>query len=705
MSLLIADITKKVKAMPAGDRQKLLSLAYGAGGIGGVTCALALYVKYLNGQIAKMSEKNKKELQKFGQGVKKKKRRTTGIGMKFFRDIKRLLRICIPGLMSEQVFFLLAQLGVLYLRTMASIKVAMLDGMIVQAITSRNFGMFVQGIGYWMILALPAVFINAMIRYLQGRIALSFRQQLVKHCHDKYLKSSVYYKVCNLDSRIRDCDQLITTDIHNFAKSLANLYGDISKPFMDVFLYTYQLYSTNGFMGPAALLSFYLSIGNVLRTASPPFGPLAAEQGALEGNYRFCHSRLIQNCEEIAFYRGSGVEQSILARSFSKLKDHMKAVLKLKVPYAVIENFCLKYVASVLVFTINAFPIFFGSNKMEMSAVMGYYMVQRKLCLDLAGAIQRVMESYKEVGEVSGYAGRVSTMLEVFDDCLEGKYKKEISDANKDLLASFKDPQEVINEGEKVKFSNVPVVTPNGDVLVKGLNVEIRPGDHIIITGPNGCGKSSFFRIMGGLWPALAGTLERPRPEKLIWIPQRAYLSLGTLQEQIIYPQSLEDFTSSGRTMEDLETVMEIVNLAYVVDREGGWSARQNWKDRLSGGEKQRVGMARMFYHKPKYAILDECTSQVSIDMEGKMYQHAQDIGITLITVSHRPSLWKYHKYVLQFDGQGGVEKTTLRKGHRMGLEQKKVELAEKLGKVADWKKELKEVETELRKRATVTSP
>merc|ERR1719216_818464 len=97
-----------------------------------------------------------------------------------------------------------------------------------------------------------------------------------------------------------------------------------------------------------------------------------------------------------------------------------------------------------------------------------------------------------------------------------------------------------------------------------------------------------------------------PDLQKMIWIPQNAYLSLGTLREQFIYPKSQDEFFAEGGTDEELQSILECVHLAYVVTREGGWDARANWKDRLSGGEKQRVGMARMFFHNPAYAILDE---------------------------------------------------------------------------------------------------
>lgn len=91
-----------------------------------------------------------------------------------------------------------------------------------------------------------------------------------------------------------------------------------------------------------------------------------------------------------------------------------------------------------------------------------------------------------------------------------------------------------------------------------------------------------------------------------------------------------------------------------IVEREGGWDAAREWRDALSGGDQQKIAWVRLFYHSPRYAILDEATSLVPPEMEGMMMEHATKLGITLLTVSHRPSLWKYHAMILHYDGQGG---------------------------------------------------
>lgn len=134
-------------------------------------------------------------------------------------------------------------------------------------------------------------------------------------------------------------------------------------------------------------------------------------------------------------------------------------------------------------------------------------------------------------------------------------------------------------------------------------------------------------------------------------------MTLGTLRDQIIYPHTHAEMKRRGKTDQDLYAYLDIVQLRYLVQhRENGLDSIEDWIDVLSGGEKQRIAMARLFYHHPQFAILDECTSAVSVDVEGSMYEYCRKVGITLFTVSHRKSLWAHHEYVMRFDGRGGYE-------------------------------------------------
>ena len=408
-----------------------------------------------------------------------------------------------------------------------------------------------------------------------------------------------------------------------------------------------------------AIAANYVLTAWILRQVTPGFGKLAAVEAKLEGDFRGAHTRLITNAEEIAFYHGGNRELSILDTTYRTLIRHVNRIFRIRIFYNMFEDFVIKYAWSAVGLLVCSVPVFFpswagslshrNSGKTDEDAhgsrTQGF-ITNKRLMISLADAGGRIMYSYKELAELAGYTSRVYELLSVFGDLKARRYQKTMLSADAKLTHEFAltDIQGQIQYGhDGVYAKDVPIVTPSGDLLVRDLSFDVKPGMHVLVSGPNGVGKSSLMRIISGLWPLLritstmsllclyiiGGTIERPFDEAIIFIPQRPYLSMGTLRDQVIYPHTFYDMKRAGRTDEELMEILGKVHLDYLPEREHGWDSKKEWKDVLSGGEKQRMNLARLFYHQPKFAVLDECTSAVSTDVEGLMYQRAKDMGVS----------------------------------------------------------------------------
>uniref|UniRef100_A0A0W0G696 ABC transporter domain-containing protein n=1 Tax=Moniliophthora roreri TaxID=221103 RepID=A0A0W0G696_MONRR len=649
----------------------------------------------------------------------------------------------------------------LILRTYLSLLVAKLDGIIVRDLVRADGRGFAKGLALWYILAVPSILVNVMIRHMQGVLSEEVRGRLTRFITDLYLgvpgakeRALRYYKIQQSSSSVatEGVDQYITSDIEAFSEGLSGLYGNLLKPSLDLLLFTSQLSRSLGIRGTVMLFGTYWATVHTLRALSPAFGRLSAVEARLEGEYRAGMGRLGRGSEEVAFYDGGARERDILTRAYMRLIKHIR------IAYEWTEDYVIKYLWSAAGYGLIAVPLLFtralgvgtkgaiatgavaaaGAVASSTSDTNGRiasrtqtYISNRRLLLSLADAGGRLMYAYKDILEMQGVVGRLGGVIGELYACVlppsntdtpevtvtpPSAESSHIINATPSEEKEEPEEEKEDDDDESIVLRHVDITIPGtSTVLVKDLSLKLRRGEHLMITGSNGVGKTSVCRVLGGLWEAEGnGVVKTPEGNKVMFIPQRTYHPQGTLLDQVIYPYTYQEFlgrwrerraageTTDADPLAEIEEILHAVYLGYLPEREGGWLTRKEWRDVLSGGEKQRISLARVLYHRPLFAVLDEATSAVSSDVEGRLYETIKGWGkgIGVVSVSLRPSLQKYHTHQLTIhgDGSGGWEftqsvDTQISKNNQAEIE----ELEARLLEVEEWERRVEELDAMLR--------
>eukprot|EP00301_Raphidiophrys_heterophryoidea_P014853 c23325_g1_i1.p1 GENE.c23325_g1_i1~~c23325_g1_i1.p1 ORF type:complete len:644 (-),score=135.51 c23325_g1_i1:100-2031(-) len=596
------------------------------------TSLLGIGIVSVSNAAGKYSQPAKSSVSESSSQQGHKKKGGPAVDAIFLKRLKHILAIAIPGFFSREALLLIVQAIILIARSLLSLRIAKLSGDGLREVMRKSWIGFARCMFDFFMSGVAASVVNSALKYLTNLITVRFRLNLSHYVHDHYLANRNYYKAAVLrQGNLDNADQRIVEDLHQFCITVSDLYSRTFKPAVDVVLSTYRMSENMGFKGLTVLYSYFLLSGSIVRSLSPPFPRLIAHQQVLEGNFRRSHNRIITHAEEIAFLEGSEREKIIVNTGIQDVSSFGLYYFYLHFKQGILDQWFLKYGASMIGWPVLALP--FLMHKGDMAETAARYRESDSLIQAASSSIGDLMMVYKKLQRLSGFTARVMELLEAVDV--------------HDLTSSA----HLVPGRDRIEFRNVTVHTPDGRLLVNCLNLELQVGCNVFVSGANGAGKSSMFRVLAGLWAPRAGTVLVPPQTHMFYVPQRPYMVTGSLRDQVTYPLKL-DSSVDKHVMECLEYV-GLTKLVRHSGEQGLDAIQHDWADVLSGGEKQRLGLARLYFHRPTFAILDEATSAINANEEGPLYEVLGKLHITVFSISHRPSLLPYHHKHLHFIGDG----------------------------------------------------
>ncbi|MBD2067277.1 ABC transporter ATP-binding protein/permease [Leptolyngbya sp. FACHB-671] len=542
------------------------------------------------------------------------------------------------GLLLGVVLFLLAYTGL-------SVLLNNKRGVLISALSAQDEPRFWQTVMIFLTVLVIYAPLLAGYTYLRDRLSLQWRRWLTERFVNRYFSDRAYYQLNISDINIDNPDQRIAEDVRSFTQESLTFLLALVESFLAVVAFSGVLWSVSRPL--VFFLGLYALVGTLVTTGvfGKPLVRLNFEQLRREANFRFSLVRIRENAEAIAFYRGEERESNQVNQRFSEVFENVKRLLVWELSLNVLTN-AYEFIPFILPALVVAPGIFAGEIEVgKVSEAQGAF-------VRVFFSLNIIVARFQSLTTFTAGINRLYTFAEFLEQVETDQTQTTAATAAGTSIegiqteASFNSGQpSVIQvvESDRLALEHLTLQTPNRQrTLIKDLSIEIPSGQGLLVMGPSGCGKSSLLRAIAGLWNAGTGKIMRPKPDQILFLPQRPYMVMGTLRDQLLYPNTqlqVED--------QHLKQVLEQVNLADLDERFGGFDAEREWADVLSLGEQQRLTFARLLLNKPNYAILDEATSALDLDNEERLYQHLSAIGATFLSVGHRSSLADHHQLVL----------------------------------------------------------
>jgi vitamin B12/bleomycin/antimicrobial peptide transport system ATP-binding/permease protein len=477
--------------------------------------------------------------------------------------------------------------------------------------------------------------ITRVIEYVvQATLMIKWRRWLTEFYTGHWLGNHAHYRMALAGNATDNPDQRISEDISRFIDggqssdyglytftitlisqlstlvSFAIILWNISANFT----LPYTTIAVPGFLFWIALL--YAGFGTIgTHLIGRPLARLAFERQKYEANFRFSLARMREYGEQIALLRGENAEHGSLTRRFGSIIKNYFQIVHVGKLLTAFQSFYAQ-ISPFIPYVVSA-PFYFAGK-----IALGIMTQTASAFGHVNSSLNFFVTYYTSLAEFKSVLER----LQSFDEAIDRAQSAEVK---QDTL------QEVTRAG--VTFEGVNLRLPNGRAIVESDGLQFAAKESVLLTGPSGSGKSTFLRAISGIWPYSKGKIDIPRGARLMLLPQHPYIPIGSLRAAITYPSSSDQY--SDQSIRDALEAAELKGFVDQLDVEDVWSQR------LSGGEQQRLALARVLLAKPDWLFLDEATSAMDEDMEYAMYKilHEKLQQTTLVSIGHRSTLERLH--------------------------------------------------------------
>ena len=500
---------------------------------------------------------------------------------------------------------------------------------------SKDQAEFYRQLGTFTLLALVFIVNFVYQVYFQQMLTIEWRSWMTERFLADWMKDRAYYRLQLLDKGTDNPDQRIADDLNIFVDLTLTLALGLLSSVVTLVSFVGILWSISGsatlfgievpgYMVWVALLYAIAGTG-LTHLIGRPLVAINFNMQRVEANFRFSLVRLRENAEGVALYRGEPGELSNFnARFGSVISVWWTKMLKQK-QLGWFQSF-YGQLGIIFPFVVSA-PRFFSG-----AVPLGFIFQVASAFGQVLGALSWFITAYGSFANWKATVDRLTTFAEALEHAR--------AEANR------LDGDRVEGEPAVLALEQLELALPQGRPLLAGATLTFKQGESVLVTGPSGAGKSTLFRAIAGIWPYWKGKISLPKGAKLLFLPQKAYLPIGTLKHAVAYPMD-------GREIgdDDARAALSAVGLEHLA---GDLAREENWAQLLSGGEQQRVAIARALLNKPDWLFMDEPTAALPDDDQAALYRLLKDKipGTTIVSIGHRAGLAEFHARRLAWQGQ-----------------------------------------------------